>query len=137
MVVHCNVRKSALGAENLFMGLASASQYFSSASVAGDLNDMAYPSEKQGGVVFNYQRAALFNSRIIACSLMDHGFKGTPFTWTGDRRGWIIFKEQLDRALATEEWRLMFLETSVLYLPRIFSDHHPILINLQGSGGKV
>ena len=30
------------------------------------------------------------------------------------------------------EWRLKFGEAIVKVLPRVFSDHHPILINLKG-----
>lgn len=38
--------------------------------------------------------------------------------------------ERLDHALCNDTWRVAFPEATVLHLPRVFSDHNPILIDL-------
>lgn len=48
--------------------------------------------------------------------------------WVGKKRGAMV-KKWLDRALVSENWRLKFPEAFVHHLPRILSDHHPLLIN--------
>lgn len=98
--------------------------------MAGDLNDIAPSSKKIGGVAFDFRRASLFNRRINQCSLIDMGFNGPPFTWRGTRRGGVIVQERLYRALALESWRLQYPEASVFHLPRAFSDHSPLLIDM-------
>ena len=98
--------------------------------VADDLNDIAMASEKFGGAPLNLSRADLFNKRIHDCQLLDLGYHGPLFTWLGNGRGGNILKERLDRALANDEWRLAFPEAFVMHLPRVCSDHHPILIDL-------
>lgn len=55
--------------------------------MAGDLNDVAYSSEKAGGAPFNYHRAIVFNNRVKSCNLIDLGFTGSLFTWVGRRHG--------------------------------------------------
>lgn len=61
--------------------------------VAGNFNDLASPSEKVGGTDFSYHKSYVFNQRINACNLMDLGFKGSPFTWKGKRRGGALVYE--------------------------------------------
>lgn len=39
-------------------------------------------------------------------------------------------QERLDLALVTDDWRLRFPKTSFAHLLRVFSNHNPILINL-------
>uniref|UniRef100_A0A803LIP9 Endonuclease/exonuclease/phosphatase domain-containing protein n=1 Tax=Chenopodium quinoa TaxID=63459 RepID=A0A803LIP9_CHEQI len=58
---------------------------------------------------------------------------------TGPKHTWFLgltldtFKsERLGRGLANEEWRLLFEEGAVRNLPKIKSDHGPILINTNG-----
>jgi len=42
------------------------------------------------------------------------------------------YLEYIDRALANVEWRTQFPEALVLHHPRTHSDHHPLLILLEG-----
>ncbi|XP_061351869.1 uncharacterized protein LOC133296831 [Gastrolobium bilobum] len=46
---------------------------------------------------------------------------------TSEKKG--VFK-RLDRAVANDAWRACFEEASVLNLPRIFSDHCPVLVRI-------
>lgn len=95
--------------------------------VAGDVNDMASSLEKLEGGKFNFHRATIFISRINECRLIDLGWNGSPFTWMGKRRGGVIIRERLDGALANEEWCMNYPDTTMFHLPKILSDHHPIL----------
>ena len=96
--------------------------------VAGNFNDVSSASEKKGGP-FNQYKANIFNNRINDCKLIDLGWRGSPFTLVGKRRGGILVKERLDRALANDKWCTRFSNVMVSHLPRIMSDHHPILVD--------
>jgi hypothetical protein len=103
--------------------------------IAGDFNDIATPEEKKGGALVSARRCNNFLDNINACKLMDMGSVGTKFTWRGPLvHGHERIFERLDRTLCNDEWRVMFPEAIVRVLPRIeFSDHHPIIILLQGA----
>ncbi|XP_042029878.1 uncharacterized protein LOC121776775 [Salvia splendens] len=67
-----------------------------------------------------------FADAVADCQLLDPGFDGPPFTWT--RSGlW----ERLDRVLLGEHWTTAFAATRVTHLPRIYSDHAPLLVRCQ------
>lgn len=40
--------------------------------------------------------------------------------------------ECLDRAMSTAQWRALFPEGTVRTLPRIYSDHSPLVVFTQG-----
>lgn len=42
--------------------------------------------------------------------------------------GFRTIQTRLDRALAIEEWRLLYPEASVIHLPCVYFDHCPILL---------
>ena len=44
------------------------------------------------------------------------------------RYGKIIFKEWLDKGSSNADWKLLFLVTEMHHLPRVKSDHCPILL---------
>jgi hypothetical protein len=102
--------------------------------MAGDFNDIATQDEKKGGAPVSIRRCNNFLDNINDCNLVDLGAIGTKFTWRGAQvSGHDRIFERLDRALSNDEWRIMFPEAIVKVLPRIdFSDHHLILIMLQG-----
>lgn len=53
---------------------------------------------------------------------------GPKFTWRGPMlQGFSIIFERLDRGLANAEWQLAYTDSSIRVLPRVKSDHHPIL----------
>lgn len=75
--------------------------------------------EKWGGRPFNIRKALPFLSRLHDCSLIDLGFLGKD----------LIF-QRLDKAFANENWLNFYPSCVVNNLPRIHSDHHPLLLNL-------
>ncbi|XP_061343597.1 uncharacterized protein LOC133289632 [Gastrolobium bilobum] len=63
------------------------------------------------------------------CGMIDLGGMGLFFTWRGPKFLHLerVFK-RLDRACANAEWMTSFPSASVRNLPRVHSDHCPILI---------
>ncbi|KAK8682144.1 hypothetical protein V6N13_054539 [Hibiscus sabdariffa] len=53
----------------------------------------------------------------------DLGFQGPKFTW---RRG--TLHQRLDRCIGNDGWWSMWLNSQLLHLNRIGSDHRPILL---------
>lgn len=66
----------------------------------------------------------------IAYLVVDLGFNGYRFIWRNGRGGVAFVEERLDRAVATSEWREMFPRTKVRHIPTSYSDHDPILMNM-------
>jgi hypothetical protein len=94
--------------------------------IIGDLNEILYSHEKEGGNPRpqNYMQA--FRDVLTDCSLDDIGFIGDPFTW---RRGRI--RERLDRALANRAWIDMNPGAVLKHLDYMKSDHRPILLDTE------
>ena len=64
--------------------------------------------------------------------MIDLGSKGPRFTWRGGvRNGYGRVYERLDRCFGNVEWRQYYQDATVLVLPRVKSDHHPILVELE------
>ena len=66
---------------------------------------------------------------------MDLGFVGSKFTWHKHYDNFTVW-ERLDRAVATNEWFSLFLDTQVRHLDVTTSDHKPLLINPDGMDCK-
>jgi hypothetical protein len=92
--------------------------------VLGDLNEIAFSHEKEGGNQRPNVYMQAFRDCLDDCELVDVGFSGEPFTW---RRGRI--RERLDRAVATSEWMIMHPGAILQHLPWTKSDHRPILLD--------
>ncbi|WCJ31760.1 hypothetical protein M5689_013220 [Euphorbia peplus] len=80
---------------------------------------------------------AEFQNCLEDCNLIDLGWKISEFTWFNRREGNDSIWERLDRAIVDKGWFDIFLTVTVLTLPRICSDHHPILIDTQGGCSNV
>ncbi|XP_031402735.1 uncharacterized protein LOC116212324 [Punica granatum] len=105
--------------------------------VLGDFNTILDASEKKGGAPFNPIPAAHFQEALDNCGLMDLESSGPRFTWHGPVQiGYERVFERLDRAVCNVEWRTTFTDCSVRVLPRLKSDHHPLLLDTTGFRGS-
>ncbi|XP_023878054.1 uncharacterized protein LOC111990509 [Quercus suber] len=96
----------------------------------GDFNEILSEEDKFGGNHINLNRALEFKECLDSCNFVDLGFAGPKYTWTNKRQISDLILERLDRCFANPIWRIMYPEPVVTHLPRTFSDHHPVLIEL-------
>ena len=68
-----------------------------------------------------------FRAWIRDFNMQDMGFIGHIYTW---KKG--MFQERLDRFVCNEEWKGWFANFRVVHLPRIMSDHCPIMLQIEG-----
>ena len=100
--------------------------------VGGDFNIFLSEEERQGSNKNRSREMADFANAISDCQLLDLEADGARFTWA---RGSIF--ERLDRALIGEGWPDLFAATRVTNLPRVMSDHGPLLIQCQTPGPPI
>ena len=96
--------------------------------ILGDFNEVLLPSEVRGGV-FIQSRASEFAEVVDDCQLIDLGAYGGKYTWSRYNQGSTRIAKRLDRAFGDVSWRNQFPEAFVTNLPRLHSDHSPILLN--------
>ena len=65
----------------------------------------------------------LFRQWFNGHQIFDLKFKGPRFTWS---RGFLL--KRLDRAICNNAWLSKFSDNSVLHLPKVASDHRPVLV---------
>ncbi|KAI9080045.1 hypothetical protein K1719_037978 [Acacia pycnantha] len=99
--------------------------------VAGDFNEIKTPLEQKGGGRVSETRCKKFNEWIQNCSLLDLETSGPFFTWKGPKWEGLerVFK-RLDRCLCNVRWFKTFEDAEVRVIPRVGSDHHPLLIKM-------
>ena len=86
--------------------------------------------DKFGGIQININRALEFKACLGSCSFVDLGFAGPKFTWSNKRQITDLVLERIDRFFANPLWRIIYLEAAITHLPRTFSEHHLVLIEL-------
>ncbi|XP_038972754.1 uncharacterized protein LOC120104917 [Phoenix dactylifera] len=100
--------------------------------MAGDFNCIVDSQEKMGGNPFSLNRKIKeFQDFISTNGLIDLGFSGPRFTWCNNQQGRARVWERLDRACATAGWVQSFPDYHVRHLPRIASDHCPLLVSTE------
>ncbi|XP_019160483.1 PREDICTED: uncharacterized protein LOC109157057 [Ipomoea nil] len=96
----------------------------------GDFNAVTCQAETINYTAYSTQRSTDFVNWISSEGLIDLGFSGPRLTWFRGTEESSAKEARLDRALCTVEWRQRFPDASVQHLPRICSDHAPLLIRL-------
>ncbi|KAI9079602.1 hypothetical protein K1719_038429 [Acacia pycnantha] len=96
-----------------------------------DFNEIKSPSEQIGGGRINETRCRKFSDWIQNCGLIDVEANGPFFTWKGPKWEGLdrVFK-RLDRCLCNVGWLEEFVDAEVRIVPRVGSDHHPMLVKL-------
>ncbi|XP_042045403.1 uncharacterized protein LOC121791592 [Salvia splendens] len=104
--------------------------------IGGDFNTILSHRDRIGSDTSRHAEMVDFAEAIEDCRLLDPGFDGVEFTWA--KNG--LF-ERLDRVLVSEAWTRVFEATRVTNLPRIASDHGPVLARCKTpnttNGGKA
>ena len=98
----------------------------------GDFIEVLSGEEKFGGNPINLNRALEFKECLDNCNFLDLGFAGPKYTWTNKRPVSSLILERIDRCFGNPSWRMLYPEATVTHLPRTFSDHCPVLIDLLG-----
>ncbi|GKU99357.1 hypothetical protein SLEP1_g12219 [Rubroshorea leprosula] len=65
------------------------------------------------------------------CQMLDLGFIEERFTWVNMQLDDHVIRERLDRVWCNADWKLYFSEAFVFHLPRVHSDHNPLLLDLE------
>ncbi|KAK8327534.1 hypothetical protein V6Z12_A11G188400 [Gossypium hirsutum] len=110
-----------------------ASIFSASWVVSGDFNNFASSDESCGGSGDCFGHMLQFRDRWSECNLLDANFSSSKFTWVCKLHGRVIFQEHLNRVLINIAAAQCFPKLYVFKLPRLFSDHHPILFNINAS----
>ena len=93
--------------------------------VGGDFNVVCFPSERSG--IANFSSAMLrFSYFISEQSLIDLPLVWGNFTWFNSRE--VVASSKLDMFLLSTDWEEKFPSVCQRRLPRLMSDHFPILL---------
>ncbi|GLT30193.1 hypothetical protein SLA2020_050080 [Shorea laevis] len=98
--------------------------------VMGDFNDILTVDEVSPRATRGFVRAQRFRDRIASCGLHSTAALGCKFTWVRKQNGRVVLRERLDRALFNFLALESFTDAKVINLPRLCSDHHPVLLCL-------
>ncbi|XP_019230596.1 PREDICTED: uncharacterized protein LOC109211515 [Nicotiana attenuata] len=96
--------------------------------VGGDFNVISDEEEKFGGLPVSLNEIDDFRHCINTCNLTDLGFKGSIFTWWNGRADVDCIFKRLDRCFGNMEFQQTFPDLEVTHLPKIGSDHCPLLL---------
>ena len=100
--------------------------------MGGDFNVVCFPFGCFG--ITNFSSAMLrFSDFISEQSLFDLPLVGGNFTWSNSRE--VVASSRLDRFLLSADWEEKFPSICQCRLPRLMSNHFPILLkggNLHG-----
>jgi hypothetical protein len=77
--------------------------------VMGDLNEILFDSEKEGGRVRPQRFIKAFHDTLDDCQLSDVGYVGDMFTW---HRG--AMRERLERGVANIDWSQMHPDAAIV-----------------------
>ncbi|KAJ9560359.1 hypothetical protein OSB04_005519 [Centaurea solstitialis] len=96
--------------------------------ISGDFNEVRSPEERRGST-FDARGAKAFNEFIEKAKLEEPSLGGRKFTWSrvdGSKAS------KLDRFLVSRNFLSVWPLLNVVALPRVHSDHCPILLNADG-----
>lgn len=94
-----------------------------------DFNEIGLIGEKQYETTCRMSQLQFFLELLSDYALMDLEFKGSPFTWSNNQNGVANIWEQLDKAVATVDWRALFPCAQVFHELQFGSDHCPLILN--------
>ncbi|GKV49594.1 hypothetical protein SLEP1_g56334 [Rubroshorea leprosula] len=99
--------------------------------VMGDFNDILLVEEASPRAARGFVRAQCFRDRLSSCGLHSTEPLGCKYTWLRKQNGKVLLRERLDRALFNLRALEFLPKAKVINLPRLCSDHHPVLLCLE------
>lgn len=96
--------------------------------VIGDFNEIRKAEEKEGGASRLIQQMVQFNNCINYCGLKELDFIGPVFTWLYQRGEGYQIREQLDRAVVSSDWSLLFPKARLFHKSTSVSNHRLLLL---------
>ena len=104
--------------------------------VVGDFNSVMTSDEVSTRGAFD-QRSAGFFDWIFEQKIIDLGYSRPRFTWSRGDTASNFTAACLERVLSTPEWRSLFDKAAVYHLPKMNSDHTPLMIQLSGEDFRL
>ena len=101
--------------------------------VVGDFNSVTSAKETTKPENLDQRRSSGFVSWISEHGLLDLGYTGSKFTWTRGNSSSSFQGPLLDRALCNLDCSACFSQAKVNILPKLNSDHSPVLILLNSN----
>ena len=102
-------------------------------TVIGDFNSILITQEKLSTHPHSSISVREFYDMIMAAGLKDLGFSRNRFTLANNRQGQAYVAARLDRALSNTAWLDIYEDPLVKHLPRLASDHSPLLLSHRSS----
>ena len=99
--------------------------------VVGNFDSVTRMEELSNSRKLDQQRCTAFSNWIIDNGLLDMGYSGPKFTWTRRKHYSTFQVVRLDITLFSLEWSIQFPNSQVTNLPKMHSDHSPILVRVQ------
>ncbi|KAG6649202.1 hypothetical protein CIPAW_07G196000 [Carya illinoinensis] len=99
--------------------------------MGGDFNIVRFPS-KCSGTHRHLEAMEEFSEFVFDLDLMDLPLLGGEFTWSN-----VQGLSRLDRFLVSTSWEAYLHELSQKRLPRVCSDHFPIVLDCRGIIGRL
>lgn len=97
--------------------------------VVGDFNSILHRTEHMGGPFTHYDRKARFFCDFVENNnMIDLNYSGPHFTWCNNQLGLAHRWARLDRCLINLVWADFFKINKFMHLPRLISDHSPVLL---------
>lgn len=78
----------------------------------------------------NLNRVLEFKECLDECNMLNLDFAGPKYTWTNRKPISALILERIDRCFANPSWRTLYAKAIVTHLPRTFSDHCLVLLEL-------
>ena len=97
--------------------------------IIGDLNEITGNHEKEGGTLRSPASFLPLNNMIRDTGLLEFPARGNRMSLQGRRNKGLV-KCRLDRALANEDWHVLFPCSYTEYLGLVSSDHRPVVAYL-------
>ncbi|XP_019431829.1 PREDICTED: uncharacterized protein LOC109338932 [Lupinus angustifolius] len=95
--------------------------------IIGDFNSITGAHESSSRFLPNPTACSDFVNFIQSSNLINLPTRGAQFTWTNKRREAARTDKRLDRSFCNEDWLLLWNNVFCCTLPRLSSDHHPLL----------